>query len=221
MAERRERILEAAMNRFAEYGFNATTVRQIADDVDILSGSLYHHFATKEEMLDEIIRQAVMRLHDVMVRIAAAPQAAESRLVALILATLRELTAHQAVHAILFFERKFIRRSPDFAYVNATRRETYDGWRKVMDDGVRDGQFRSELDVFFTISTISRMLNTGADWYRHEDGSPIDTLATLSLDELADFYLDFILRSIRPAARAGEPVPRAAAEALIAAVQKT
>ena len=48
MADRRERILAAAAMRFAEFGFGATTVRQIADDVDILSGSLYHHFATKE-----------------------------------------------------------------------------------------------------------------------------------------------------------------------------
>ncbi len=214
MTERRERILEAAMNRFAEFGFNATTVRQIADDVDLLSGSLYHHFATKEEMLDEILREAVIRLHDAMVRIASEPHDAEQRLVALILANLRELAAHQAVHAILFYERKFIRRSPDFDYVNTARREIYDAWRKVMDDGVRDGMFRADLDVFFTISTIVRMLNTGADWYRHEDGSALDTRANLSLDELADFYLDFVLRSIRTTERADAPVPREAAERL-------
>src|SRR5579864_8918239 len=61
---RRLAILEAARRRFAEFGFEATTVRQIADDVNILSGSLYHHFATKDDMLHEIVRDAVLQMRD-------------------------------------------------------------------------------------------------------------------------------------------------------------
>ena len=41
---------------FAERGLRATTVRDIADGAGILSGSLYHHFASKEEMVDELLR---------------------------------------------------------------------------------------------------------------------------------------------------------------------
>ena len=40
---------------FAERGLRATTVRDIADGAGILSGSLYHHFASKEEMVDELL----------------------------------------------------------------------------------------------------------------------------------------------------------------------
>jgi AcrR family transcriptional regulator len=61
MSDRRATILEAATQRFAEFGFAATTVRQISQDVNILSGSLYHHFTTKDEMLHEIVRA---RQHD-------------------------------------------------------------------------------------------------------------------------------------------------------------
>ena len=219
MADRRERILAAAAARFAEFGFGTTTVRQIADDVDILSGSLYHHFTTKEEILGEIVRDAALRLHRISVGIAAAPADAEQRLVALILADLSELTAHQSVHAILFNERKFFRRSPDFAYVVKAKRETYDAWQQVLSEGANQGLFRPDIDVFLTISTIVRLLNTGADWYTHEDGSPLDALKSFSLDELTDFYLSFILRAVRTANRAGNPVPRGAAEKLIALTQ--
>ena len=218
MADRRTRILDAAMRRFAEAGCGATTVRQIADDVGILSGSLYHHFATKEEILDAIVRDAVLRLRDLSARIAAAQADAETRLVALILADLGEFTEHQAVHAILFHERKFLRRSRDFAYIPEARKQAYDAWNKVLADGVGAGQFRSEIDTFLTISTIVRMLNTGADWYTHEDGSPLDALKSYSLGELTDFYLDLILRSVRTAERTGLPVPREAAERIVAAV---
>ena len=219
MADRRERILAAAAMRFAEFGFGATTVRQIADDVDILSGSLYHHFATKEEILGEIVRDAVLRLHRISVAIAAAPANAEQRLVALILADLAELTAHQSVHAILFNERKFFRRSADFAYVMKAKKETYDAWQEVLSDGASEGLFRPDIDIFLTISTIVRLLNTGADWYTHEDGSPLDARKNFSLGELTDFYLAFILRAVRTADRAGNPLPRDAAEKLVALAQ--
>lgn len=218
MADRRARIVDAAMRRFAEVGFGATTVRQIADDVGILSGSLYHHFATKEEILDAIVRDAVLRLRDVTLRIADADADAEQRLVALVLADLAEFTAEQSIHAILFHERKFFRRSPDFAYVPLARKQAYDAWRKVLGDGIDKGLFRPGIDIFLTISTIVRMLNTGADWYAHEDGSAIDAPATYTLRELTDFYLDFILRSVRTAGRSAQPVPREAAERLVASV---
>ena len=41
---------------FAERGLRATTVRDIADSAGILSGSLYHHFKSKEQMVEEVLR---------------------------------------------------------------------------------------------------------------------------------------------------------------------
>src|SRR6478672_4814985 len=55
-ATRRDELLAIAAGLFAEKGFLATTVRDIADAAGILSGSLYHHFDSKESMVDEILR---------------------------------------------------------------------------------------------------------------------------------------------------------------------
>jgi len=107
--DRRTTILEAATRRFAQFGFESTTVRQIGDDVNILSGSLYHHFATKDEMLHEIVREAVQQMRNNALRIARAPVDAERRLTALILLDLGELTRNQKVHAILTNERRLFR----------------------------------------------------------------------------------------------------------------
>ena len=52
---RREQLLAIAASLFAEKGFKNTTVRDIADAAGILSGSLYHHFDSKESMVDEIL----------------------------------------------------------------------------------------------------------------------------------------------------------------------
>jgi TetR/AcrR family transcriptional regulator, cholesterol catabolism regulator len=48
--ERREHIILAASRHFARNGFDATSMRDIAEDAGILAGSLYHHFNSKEEL---------------------------------------------------------------------------------------------------------------------------------------------------------------------------
>jgi AcrR family transcriptional regulator len=205
-ADRRELILAAAARRFAEYGFEATTVRQIADDVDILSGSLYHHFATKEEILEEIVRDAVQEQLDCAVRTAALPLNAEDRFVTLVVDLLRILTREPDAHAVVFHERRLFRRSPDFAHILKARKQTYDAWCSILEDGVKEGLFLPDLDIYLTITTAMRMLYSGADWYLHEDGSPIDVIASYSLEHLTQFYIGFILRSIRAPGRATDPI---------------
>jgi AcrR family transcriptional regulator len=210
MADRRTRILQVAARRFAEFGFAATTVRQIADDVNILSGSLFHHFTTKEEMLHEILREAVLQMRDNAIRIASAPLDAEHRLVALVLLDLGEWTENQEVHAILYNERKLFRRRDEFAYIVQAKKKAYLAWKSVLQDGIKSKLFRSNLDIYLTISTIVRMLNVAADWYKNEP----DAVGTYTLDQVLNFHLDFILSAVRTPSRVSEPIPRKACEEL-------
>ncbi|MDG2005421.1 MAG: hypothetical protein P8J20_19025, partial [Novosphingobium sp.] len=134
---------------------------------------------------------------------------AEERLVSLLVDDLNILTRKPDAHAIVFHERKFFRRSADFAHILKARKQTYDAWCKILDDGVAEGLFLPDLDIYLTISTVMRILNSGAEWYLHEDGSPIDALANYSLEDLAEFYVGLILRSIRAPDRASAPIPDA------------
>ncbi|CAN7526518.1 TetR/AcrR family transcriptional regulator [Phenylobacterium sp. LjRoot225] len=199
---------------FAKLGFEATSVRQIADEVNILSGSLYHHFETKDEMLHEIVRDAVEQMRDNAIRIAEAPVDAEHRLIALILLDLGELTRNQEVHAILSNERRLFRQREEFAYIVEAKRGAYHAWRSVLQDGIADKLFRPDLDIFLAISTVVRMLNTAADWYVNEEASIADSAGAYGLDDIIDFYLGFILGAVRTPARAAEPIPREACEGL-------
>ena len=52
---RRADVVQLAGELFAQKGYRATTVREIADAAGILSGSLYHHFDSKESIGDEIL----------------------------------------------------------------------------------------------------------------------------------------------------------------------
>jgi TetR/AcrR family transcriptional regulator, cholesterol catabolism regulator len=215
-SERRSEILEAAARRIADHGFEVTTVRQIADDVGILSGSLYHHFATKDEMLHEVVRDVVEQMRASTLRIAGARAEPDHRLIALILLELGELTGNQKVHAILTNERRFFRQKPEFRYVVTAKIGIYRAWKKVLQDGIRAKQFRADTDVFLTILTVLRMLNNAADWFRNDEahGFGGDSDSSYSLDKVIDFHLRFILSGIRTLERESAPIPRAECEAL-------
>jgi len=55
---RRERLLEAAASVFAERGYEAARVEQIADAAGVSAGLLYRHFAGKRELYTELVHRA-------------------------------------------------------------------------------------------------------------------------------------------------------------------
>jgi AcrR family transcriptional regulator len=63
-------VLDAAATQFAAKGFQATSIRDIAGAVGMLPGSLYCHFANKEELLAAVHAEGVRRICDA-VRLAA------------------------------------------------------------------------------------------------------------------------------------------------------
>lgn len=56
--QRRDELLSAAQRLFSERGYEATSVRDIADALAIKAGSLYAHIETKEDLLWEILCRA-------------------------------------------------------------------------------------------------------------------------------------------------------------------
>jgi AcrR family transcriptional regulator len=59
-ASTRERILDVALDLFTDQGFDGTSMREIAERLDITKPSIYYHFASKEEILMALH----MRMHE-------------------------------------------------------------------------------------------------------------------------------------------------------------
>jgi TetR/AcrR family transcriptional regulator, cholesterol catabolism regulator len=71
-------LLAVAAQCFATRGYAATSMRDIAADADLLAGSIYHHFASKDEMLFEAYKigvEHVIAAHDVAIKDVATPWA--------------------------------------------------------------------------------------------------------------------------------------------------
>src|SRR5262245_43188470 len=74
----REEILDAAAELFTEHGYANTSTRRIADAVGVRQASLYHRFATKDDILDALLAETVaepLRLAAALQRTDAEPAA--------------------------------------------------------------------------------------------------------------------------------------------------
>lgn len=61
---RREKIFDAAAVLFVEKGFSSTSIRDIAKATDMLPGSLYYHFSSKEDLLTAVFEEGVKRISE-------------------------------------------------------------------------------------------------------------------------------------------------------------
>src|SRR5258706_3253436 len=60
--DKRRRILDAALRAFADRGFHGTIVPEVAEAAGVGTGSLYRYFANKEALVNEVYRDAKLRL---------------------------------------------------------------------------------------------------------------------------------------------------------------
>lgn len=60
----RERILDSSARLFAERGFAETSLRTIAADIDMKAGSLYYHFASKDELFVSVLERGIELMND-------------------------------------------------------------------------------------------------------------------------------------------------------------
>jgi AcrR family transcriptional regulator len=73
-------ILDTAARLFREDGYAATSLRDIAAECGMKAGSLYYHFASKDEIIGEVLRIGVERVSDhVRLAVGALPPDADAR----------------------------------------------------------------------------------------------------------------------------------------------
>lgn len=180
-SRRRTELLTLAADLFATRGFLATTVRDIADEAGILSGSLYHHFDSKESMVDEILREFLdyqQRSYDVVLGEADDARAA---IIELVRQSFRAMPQHRSAIAIFQNEANYLAQFERFAYLDKASAEFERMWIRVLQDGQEAGLFRPDLNVKLVYRFIRDTVWTAVHWY--------DPRGRMTANVIADEYV--------------------------------
>jgi TetR/AcrR family transcriptional regulator, cholesterol catabolism regulator len=185
---RRDELLELAATMFAERGLRATTVRDIADSAGILSGSLYHHFSSKEEMVDELLRGFLDWLFERYQEIVATEPNPLERLKGLFMTSFEAIADRHAQVVIYQDEAKRLSSQERFSYVEERNKEQRKMWVDVLNQGIEEGCFRPDIDVDLVYRFIRDTTWVSVRWY--QPGGP------LTAEEVGRHYLSIVLGGI-------------------------
>jgi AcrR family transcriptional regulator len=196
MRSARERILTAAVELFAQYGYHATSMRDIARDSGIQAASIYHHYPSKQALLVEIMDTHMRNLNVNLQRIVEESLPIEQRLHEAIANHIRLHTTYKAEFFIIDTEIRALeegQRGPILAL-----RDQYERLlQELLREGIEQRVFR-QVDIKVASYALIAMCTEVATWFR-PDGR-------LSVQQVIDLYTQMITDGLLVAkAAAGTP----------------
>jgi AcrR family transcriptional regulator len=179
----RGKLLQTAAHLFRNKGFERTTVRDLASAVGIQSGSIFHHFKSKDEILRAVMEETI-RYNTALMRAALAEaDSVRERVLALIRCELQSIMGGTGeAMAVLVYEWRSLSEQGQ-RQVLALRDIYEDLWLEVLGQAKEAGYIRG--DVFITRRFLTGALSWTTTWFRTE--------GSLSLDELAEQALILVL----------------------------
>ncbi len=149
---------------FAEKGFRATTVREIADAAGILSGSLYHHFDSKESIGDEILTSFLNEVLEHYREAAASGAGPREVLERIVRSSTGTLGHHRAAVTMLQNDWSYFSKQPRFGYLRTALHEIESIWITQLERGMKTGAFRSDLNPKLTYRLLRDILWVPVHW---------------------------------------------------------
>jgi AcrR family transcriptional regulator len=175
--DRRELILSTAAEMFARKGLRATTVRAIADAVGVLSGSLYHHFPSKDAIVDEVLTRYLDAIRARYAVVLASGKDPADCLHDLVVTSLEVAEEQPHATAVYQNEAQYLREMPAFSTLQSAATEIQQAWLQVIAAGVADGSFRDDIPARVFYRLIRDAVWLSVRWHRPDGPYPTGQLA--------------------------------------------
>jgi AcrR family transcriptional regulator len=182
-------IVTAAIQLFQQKGYHATSMQDIADAVGLQKGSLYHYITSKDDLLVDIIHDAIAQYNARLAEVRSMDLPVRRKLE---LAVRYHLTGiAEKLGMLTIFLRESYALEPEKAKVLDEDSARYNQmFEELFQEGIDSGEVRG-LDPKLATRTVLGACNWFYRWYR-PDGAR-------SIDELADFFVDLLFNGIAAA----------------------
>jgi AcrR family transcriptional regulator len=179
--QKRTQILDAAAEVLAARGFAGTMLSEIAERAGTQAGSLYYHFASREDLIEEVLRRGVtLTMAHVKEALARLPEGTSAR--DRLATAIREHVRYQL--SVSAYARAASRSTGQVpAEMRARINREFRRYGAFLDDVIAAAVAEGAIDATVDRSAL-RMLVIGAanwtpEWYREGGGSNADQIADL------------------------------------------
>ena len=186
--DRRTTILAHAARLFARQGVSATSVREIAQEVGMLSGSLYHHFASKDEIVQEILLSYLDELLQRYDEVVAADLAPAKAFEQLVRASLTTIQHHPYATEIYQNDVAYLQRLPRGEEIAEAGQRVPATWLSVIRAGVEAGDFRDDIPPRIFYNLLRDSLWRSVQWFDPQRGHDWDQFADAVLTVFVHGY---------------------------------
>jgi len=196
MSQRRQKrageILAAAREVFLEKGFERTAVSEIAARVGVVEGSVFSYYATKRDLLHEVLRELYEPLIEDVGNVYARLHGLRARLRFIVWRHVRVYVETPGLARLVLHE---VRTGPEYASsgLHALHVRYTQFVRLALEDAVRDGELAAGVDV----EMVRSMLYGGLEhlMWPALRGKRVD------VDAVADRYTELMLQGLQLAMR--------------------
>jgi len=187
----RENLLKLAARIFGMQGYSATTMRTIAEQAGIEAASIYYHFSSKEELVDEIMEDGANRIvQHLRERVEAlGPDAtAEQRFRAAVLGQMSGLVQHGD---FALAHRSLLGQLPEKVRDRQIKRRDRHQklWDGLLEELRASGQLRDDVDIHLARIFILSSINSVLSWFNPGKGS---------LERVSEQFCDMFFEGVRP-----------------------
>jgi AcrR family transcriptional regulator len=187
---KREAVLLTAARFFNTRGFHATSLDDVALALNVTKPTIYHYFASKDEVLFECVRRGLESIREATAKAAAEGGSGHRRLEALLLDYARVMTMEFGICVARTQDNELSAASRK--RFRALKREIDTIVREVIEQGVADGSLATKNPRLATF-TLTGALNWIAHWYEPK--------GSLSADEVARGAVATLLNGLLPNGR--------------------
>ena len=176
-------ILAVAVAAFNEYGYDATSIGMLAERLGLSKSAIYHHFGSKDEILDRALDSALSSLEAVVEEPTAGASSAADRLEQVLRGAVHVLV--EQLPAVTLLLR--VRGNTEVERTALSRRRTFDRRITALVTAAQDeGALRDDIDASVASRLTFGMINSIVEWYRPGGREGADRLA----DDVVAIALD-------------------------------
>jgi AcrR family transcriptional regulator len=161
----RRRILAAAVDLFADHGYDATSVAQVISRAGVAKGGFYHHFASKQDLLHAVYGELIDRQMQGLERILA-PRRSPAETLRLLITDLVQTTAESAREALVFSRELSQLGNRRIMQMRSQRRKYHNAVIKLVREAQERGEFSPVASPEIVTFTIFGVINEMPRWYR-------------------------------------------------------